>query len=93
MYSIAYLNYFVFFFPIREHFFLERGMGRRNSGEGHYLFACPKREGQHKFYTTKWWVTIKFTASRGRVTFFKGGPGDFTFMLIGIPQAHPPSKK
>jgi len=60
---------------------LERGVGRRNSGEGHYLFACPKREGQHKFYTTKWWVTINFTASRGRVTFFntkyKGRAGRF----------------
>ena len=45
-------------------------MGRRNSGEGHLLFACPKREGQHKFDTTKRWVTINFTASRGRVIFF-----------------------
>ena len=36
-----------------------------------------------------------YTASRGRVTFFltknmKGGLGDFTFMLMGIPPAHPP---
>ena len=27
-------------------------------------------EGQHKFVTTKRGVTINFTASRGRVTFF-----------------------
>ena len=45
-------------------------MGRRNSGEGHYFFACSKREGQYKFDTTKRWVTINFTASQGRVTFF-----------------------
>ena len=50
--------------------FLEGGVGQRNSGEGHELFACPKREGRHKFDTTKRWVTINFTASRGRVTFF-----------------------
>ena len=45
-------------------------MGQRNSGEGHELFTCPKREGRHKLDTTKRWVTINFTASRGRVTFF-----------------------
>ena len=38
---------------------------KRNSGEGHLVFACPKREGQHKFDTTKRWVTINFTASQG----------------------------
>ena len=27
--------------------FLKGGVDRRNSGEGHYLFACAKREGQH----------------------------------------------
>ena len=31
-------------------------------GGGHKLFACPKREGQHKFDTTNGWVTINFTA-------------------------------
>jgi len=76
---------------------LEEGVGRRNPGEGQEIFACPKREGQHKFDTTKRWVSINFTASLGRVTFFnknlKGGLGHFTFMLIGIPPAHPPPSK
>ena len=30
------------------------------------------REGQHKSDTTKRWVTINFTACRGRVTFLAG---------------------
>ena len=61
--------------------FLEGGVGPRNPGEGHLLFARPEGEGQHKFDTTKRWVTINFTASRGRVTFFnkkyKGRAGRF----------------
>ena len=56
-------------------------MGRRNSGGVINFFACPKREGEHKFDTTKRKVTLNFTASRGRVTFFnkkyKGRPGRF----------------
>ena len=48
------------------------------------------------FVRSKGWVAINFTASRGRVTFLpknvKGGLGDFTFMLIGIPPVHPPLK-
>ena len=65
--------------------------------EVHYFFACPEREGQHIFYTIKRWVTINFTASWRGSHFLtpniKGGPGDFTFMLIGIPPAHPPVLK
>ena len=72
-------------------------MGRRNPGKGQEIFAYPKREGQHKFDTAKRWLSINFTASLGRVTFFnkniKGGLGYFTVMLIGIPPAHPASKK
>ena len=72
-------------------------MGRRNSGEGHLLFACPKREGQHKFDTTKRGVTKIFLLPGGESHFLtkniKAGQGDFTFMLIGIPPAHTPSKK
>ena len=72
-------------------------MGRRNPGKGQEIFAYPKREGQHKFDTAKRWLSINFTASLGRVTFFnkniKGGLGHFTVMLIGIPPAHPASKK
>ena len=68
-------------------------MSRRNPGEGHEIFARPQREGQHKFDAKKRWVSINFTASLGRVTFFdksiKGGLGNFTFMLIGLPPARP----
>ena len=49
---------------------------------------------QTMFVRRKGWVTINFTASRGGSHFLtkniKGGLGDFTFMLIGIPPAHPP---
>ena len=47
---------------------LEGGVGRRNPGECLFCFFLPKR-----------WVTINFTASRGRVTFFwqKNIKGDF----------------
>jgi len=84
--------------PLGSVHFLEEGVDRRNPGEGHEIFACPQREGQHKFDTTKSCRTINFIAYRGRVTFFStknmtGGLGDFTFMLIGIPPAHPPPKK
>ena len=45
------------------------------------------------FVRRKGWVTINFTASRGGSHFLtkniKGGLGDFSFMLIGIPPAHP----
>mgnify|MGYP000362127276 CR=1 FL=1 len=93
LFLFIFLGYKASRFLIREHSFLVGGVGRRNSGEGHKLFACPKREGHHKFGTPKRCVTINFTTSRGRVTFFnkniKGGLRDFTFMLIGIPPAHP----
>ena len=55
---------------VREHSFLEGGWAGGIQGRVINVFACPKREGQHKFDTTKRWVTINFTASRGRVTFF-----------------------
>ena len=49
---------------------------------------------QTMFVRRKGWVTINFTASWGGSHFLtkniKGGLGDFTFMLIGIPAAHPP---
>ena len=45
------------FLSLNGAFILEEGVGPRNSGEGHQLFACPKRENQHKFDTTKRGVT------------------------------------
>ena len=71
------------------------GDGPQEFRGGSLNFACPEREGQHKFDTTKSCLSINFIAYRGRVTFFStknmtGGLGDFTFMLIGIPPAHPP---
>jgi len=73
--------------------FLEGRVGQRNSGEGHELFACPKREGQHKFDTTKRGVTRNFTASCGRVTFFnkkyKGRAGRF-YILAHRDSSGPP---
>ena len=79
---------------VREHSFLEAGWAGGIQRRVIDFFACPKREGQHKFDTTKRWVTLNFTASQGRVTFFntkyKGRAGRFTFTLIGIPLAQPP---
>jgi len=37
---------------------------------GLITFSCPKREGQHKFDTTKRGGHLNFTAFQGRVTFF-----------------------
>ena len=52
---------------------------------------------QTMFVRRKGWVTINFTASWGGSHFLtkniKGGLGDFTFMLIGIPPAHHPLLK
>jgi len=66
---------------LKEHSFFRRGGGPEEFRGGSLFFACSKREGQYKFDTTKRWVTINFTASQGRVTFFnkkyKGRAGRF----------------
>ena len=54
---------------VREYSFLEGGWAGGIQGRVINFFACSKREGQHKFDTTKRF-TINFTASQGRVTFF-----------------------
>ena len=70
---------------------------------GSLTFCLPKRGGSALIWHNKDEGHLNFTASKGRVTLtksIKGGPGDFTFhfilftfMLIGIPPAQPPSKK
>ena len=55
---------------LRERSFFRRGGGPEGFRGGSLTFCPPKREGQHKFDTKKRWVTLSFTASRGRITFF-----------------------
>ena len=66
---------------LRKHSFFRRGVDRRNSWGGHELFACPKREGQHKLRHNKEGGHLNFIASQGQVTFFnkkyKGRAGRF----------------
>ena len=55
---------------VRERSFYRRSCGWEEFRVGSLTFCCPKREGEHKFDTTKRWVTLNFTASQERVTFF-----------------------
>ena len=73
--------------------FLEGGWAR--GGQGRVINFLPAKKGRVSinFGTKMRWVTINFTASRRRVTFFnkniKVGLGDFTFVLIGTLLGHP----
>ena len=69
------------FFNLESIHFFKGEFSLEESRGGSLTFCLPKKGGQHKFDTTKRWVTINVTASCGRVTFFntkyKGRAGRF----------------
>ena len=78
---------------IREHLFFRKGGGPEEFRGGSLTFCLPKKGGSAWIWLNKEVGHYKSYCFPGRVTLtpnIKGGPGDFTFMLIRMPPANPP---